>query len=449
MNGKKPISMITDQDLAIGAAVAKVFPETRHRLCLWHIRKKFPEKLAHIYHKNSTFKRELKRCIRESSTIKDFEDDWKRIMVEYNLQENGWLQRLFDIRESWIPVYNRNTFFAGMNTTQRSESINSFFDSFVNSTTTLQDFVVKFEKAINNRYEAVKREDFESRHKSRTLTIGSKIEEHAASIYTRNVFVKFYNELASVSHFTKEKIEKNDSHCKYRVSNCFDTRDCSIVDINLESKNATCGCHLFEFMGILCRHILVIFQAKNIIQIPSQYILQRWTKEANKCIESCDIENWNHESNVLRSMHVQRQFDKFSDLAKRSEDAYKFIISELDRIYNMANTMGMEILDVNEDPIELNQQNLTCDTTNDVSDFNIKDPYVSHTKGRRRKDSDKVPLTGRFKSGLELSMNKTLTILASFLAEKDCNKVIAAARRTLRFRNGALPSSFKVVSTRS
>ncbi|XP_061368870.1 protein FAR1-RELATED SEQUENCE 1-like [Gastrolobium bilobum] len=161
-------------------------------------------------------------------------------------------------------------------------------------------------------------------------------------------------------------------------------------------------------MGILCRHILVIFQAKNIIRIPCQYILERWTKEANKCIEVGDIEIWNNESNVLRSMNVQRKFDHFSNLAKRSEDAYKFIISELDRIYNMASTMGMEIVDVNEDPIESNQQNLTCDTTNDASDFNIKDPYVSHTKGRRRKDFDKVPLTWRFKSGLELSINKAL-----------------------------------------
>ncbi|XP_061368476.1 protein FAR1-RELATED SEQUENCE 5-like [Gastrolobium bilobum] len=92
MNGKKPVSIITDQDLAIGAAVAKVFPETRHRLCLWHIRKKFPEKLAHIYHKNSTFKRELKRCIRESPTIKEFENEWKNIMVTYDLQKNVWFK---------------------------------------------------------------------------------------------------------------------------------------------------------------------------------------------------------------------------------------------------------------------------------------------------------------------------------------------------------------------
>jgi hypothetical protein len=153
MGGKSPVSIITDQDLAMG----KVFPNTRHRLCLWHIRKK----LSHIYHKNSTFKRDLKRCIRDSLCINDFEEDWNNIIVKYDLEKNEWLQGLYNIRESWIPIYNMKTFFAGMNTTQRSESINAFFDSFVNSSTTLRDFVVKFDKAMYSRYEKEKKEDFE------------------------------------------------------------------------------------------------------------------------------------------------------------------------------------------------------------------------------------------------------------------------------------------------
>lgn len=126
---------------------------------------------------------------------------------------------------------------------------------------------MKFEKAVNSRCEVEKREDFESVHKSRILTIGSKLEEHAASVYTRNVFQKFHHEIASVSQFTKEKIEKIGLQLKYRVSNCFNARDAFFVDVDLESKNAKCK---YEFMGILCRHILVIFKAKNSIQIPSQ-----------------------------------------------------------------------------------------------------------------------------------------------------------------------------------
>jgi hypothetical protein len=210
MDGKKPISVITDQDLAMKAALAKVLPETRHRLCLWHIRKKFPEKLAHVYHKKSIFKRDLKRCIYNSPSIQGFEEEWRRLMSEYNLENNEWLQGLYRIRESWIPIYNRSTFFAGMNTTQRSESINSFFDSFVNAATTLQEFVIKFEKAVDSRLQAEKREDYESRHKSRIVATGSKLEEHAASIYTRNIFGKFQDELVKINQFTKKRLEEMD-----------------------------------------------------------------------------------------------------------------------------------------------------------------------------------------------------------------------------------------------
>ncbi|GFZ14305.1 hypothetical protein Acr_24g0004950 [Actinidia rufa] len=34
------------------------------------------------------------------------------LIKEYGLDTNEWLQQLYDIRESWVPVYNRGTFFA-------------------------------------------------------------------------------------------------------------------------------------------------------------------------------------------------------------------------------------------------------------------------------------------------------------------------------------------------
>ncbi|XP_041017975.1 protein FAR-RED IMPAIRED RESPONSE 1-like [Juglans microcarpa x Juglans regia] len=46
MNGRAPKAMITDQDRAMKSAIAIVFPETRHRYCLWHIMRKLPEKLG-------------------------------------------------------------------------------------------------------------------------------------------------------------------------------------------------------------------------------------------------------------------------------------------------------------------------------------------------------------------------------------------------------------------
>ena len=37
MNGKQPMTFMTDQDHAIMKATRTVFPDSQHRLCLWHI----------------------------------------------------------------------------------------------------------------------------------------------------------------------------------------------------------------------------------------------------------------------------------------------------------------------------------------------------------------------------------------------------------------------------
>ena len=97
--GKEPKSIITDQDLAMGVAIAKVLPRTRHCLFLWHIKKKFLEKLSHIYHKKSICKRELKRCRRESPNVEKFKEASKSLILTYGLERNEWLKGLYNIRE--------------------------------------------------------------------------------------------------------------------------------------------------------------------------------------------------------------------------------------------------------------------------------------------------------------------------------------------------------------
>jgi transposase-like protein len=42
MSDRAPNAIITDQDKAMQAAIAIVFPRAKHRFCLWHILSKFP-----------------------------------------------------------------------------------------------------------------------------------------------------------------------------------------------------------------------------------------------------------------------------------------------------------------------------------------------------------------------------------------------------------------------
>ncbi|KAK9939545.1 hypothetical protein M0R45_016237 [Rubus argutus] len=86
MGGRHPSCIITDQDLAMKGAIANVFPNIRHRLCIWHIMKKFGEKLSHVYFKKSNFKIGIKKCIWSTYKIEDFEKQWKKLIEENELE---------------------------------------------------------------------------------------------------------------------------------------------------------------------------------------------------------------------------------------------------------------------------------------------------------------------------------------------------------------------------
>uniref|UniRef100_A0A0R0HDU2 Protein FAR1-RELATED SEQUENCE n=1 Tax=Glycine max TaxID=3847 RepID=A0A0R0HDU2_SOYBN len=223
---------------------------------------------------------------------------------------------------------------------KRSESINAFFDSFVHTTTTLQEFVVKFEKAVDSRLEAKRREDYESRHKSHILSIWSKLENHAAFVYTRNVLGKFQDELRKINQYTKKKIK----------------RDGSVMSIEyLTSKIAKCGCQLYEFIGILCKHILMIFKAKGIVEIPNHFVLQRWTKDANKGLEAGYTEDKfvgaSITPRILRMMLAQQQANILVDHAEDSEDMYKFIILQFAKTHKLTIIMQTNFNDADNMPL--------------------------------------------------------------------------------------------------
>ena len=88
MLGHAPFKIITDDDKAMGKAIAEVLPNTTHRLCLWHILQKVPEHLAHIYYKYSSFQLDFNHCIHNTLTIEEFEIEWEELVGNSGLGEN-------------------------------------------------------------------------------------------------------------------------------------------------------------------------------------------------------------------------------------------------------------------------------------------------------------------------------------------------------------------------
>ncbi|XP_040996214.1 protein FAR1-RELATED SEQUENCE 4-like [Juglans microcarpa x Juglans regia] len=162
MNGRSPKAIITDQDLAMKNAIDTVFLDTRHRYCLWHIMQKLPEKLGSYSQFNSGLKSSIQSALYDSPTCTKFEDKWGQLLHKYDLQNNAWLQGLYEERRFWVPIYLKSVFWVGMSMTQHSESINAFFDRFVHSGTTLKEFVYQFDNVLRKKVEVEATTDFNS-----------------------------------------------------------------------------------------------------------------------------------------------------------------------------------------------------------------------------------------------------------------------------------------------
>ncbi|KAL9690510.1 hypothetical protein QQ045_010910 [Rhodiola kirilowii] len=187
-----PSILVTDQDPAMKAAIAKIFPESTHRFCMWHIAEKMKAKVLQI-----DFMKNISTTIwSDHIDAVDFEEQWKCVIEKYGLEGHIWLSNIYKIRTSWIPVYLKNVHMGKLlRTTSISESENSFFGRVLHNQMTLVKFYMVFHRALymqrNNRWTL----DNESTKYSPILKTELDIERHAANIFTHNIFKEFQNEI--------------------------------------------------------------------------------------------------------------------------------------------------------------------------------------------------------------------------------------------------------------
>lgn len=280
MAGRYPISITTDPDGIIQVAVSQVLPGSRHRFCKWGIFRETQEKLADLYQSHPTFEFEFKRCINEAETIQEFEASWESLLQRYNITDKEWLQSIYSAREQWVPLYMREAFFGDLGLADRSEGLNTFFGGHVNASTTIQMLIKQYEKAVANWHEKELKADYDTTNTSPVLKTPSPMEKQAAGLFTRRIFMKFQEELVETLANSATKIEDSGGVSTYRVAKYGEEHKAHTVSFNSFEMKATCSCRMFEYSGIICRHILAVFRAKNVLTLPSQYILKRWTRNA-------------------------------------------------------------------------------------------------------------------------------------------------------------------------
>ncbi|KAG8391060.1 hypothetical protein BUALT_Bualt01G0148600 [Buddleja alternifolia] len=327
MNNRRPVSITTDQDRAIKAAVHQVFPETRHCICKWHILREGQERLSHIYLAHPSFYGELYSCINFSETIEDFESSWGSIVDIYDLRKNEWLQAVYNARKQWVPVYFRDTFFAAISS---NHGVSSFFDGYVNQQMTIPMFFMQYERALEKSLEREIEADCDTICTTPVLKTPSPMEQQAANLYTKKVFAKFQEELVETFVYTANKIEGEGTVSKFRVAKYEFDHKAYIVTLDVSEMNASCSCQMFEYSGVLCKHILTVFTVTNVLTVPSHYIIKRWTRNARAGLSDeheTDIQCV--ESLTLRFNNLCREALRFSEEGSIATETYNAAMDAL------------------------------------------------------------------------------------------------------------------------
>lgn len=343
MEERAPKVILTDQNNAIKAAVAAVFPGTRHCYCLWHVLEKIPRHLEFLCMWNDTFMLKFNKCIFKSWTEEEFEKRWWKLLDRFNLREVEWVQNLYEDRKHWVPTFMKDISFAGLSTPSRTESLNSWFDKYIQGESTLREFVERYKVILEDRFEEEAKADFDAWHETPELKSPSPFEKQMSLVYTHEIFKKFQVEVLGVAACHLKKENEDETKITYSVKDFEDSQN-YIVEWNESKSDIYCSCRSFEYKGYLCRHTIVVLQMSGVFSIPTKYILQRWT-------------------NAARSRHtiggrldeVQSKVRRYNDLCRRAiilgeegsltQESYNIALCAIKEALKQCTTMNNSVED--------------------------------------------------------------------------------------------------------
>lgn len=302
-------------------------------------------------------------------------------MITYKLEDHTWFERLYLLKEKWCTGLNKNYFSAGILSSQRSESTNSAIESKAKKTTNLTEFFKIFTETIQRWRENEKNDEFQCSRVAPTSVLSmSGIVKHASQVYTLTLFKDFEKKmLRSVSMGCKKRSDDAYNSILYIVTDDDNNESYEVVFCELDGLvTCCCSCKRFEECGLLCSHILKVFQIHSIREIPACYINKRWTKVAKMHL-------WDKlQDGVIKSHGVDdlipwrhRMARKYYNLIKEAEE------SEIAR-HIIEDGYDRDALALKTSLKVVNSMD-SMETGGSTSNIAILNPTSSVTKGRKRR----------------------------------------------------------------
>ncbi|KAM0877831.1 hypothetical protein ACQ4PT_035224 [Festuca glaucescens] len=196
MDGVAPVNIITDQDGSMRAGIEKMFPNTTHRNCRWHIVDKATEEIGPFVAKIPGLREEMNDCINCSLTPQEFETRWNLMIQKYNVQNHEKIAALYQKRNSWVPAYFMQKFYPFLQTTQRSEGFNAVLKKYISPANSVLEFVLQYDDIQAKIMKAEKKEEADSSLLTARSWSWHPIEKQMEKLYTKNIHARFLYEMS-------------------------------------------------------------------------------------------------------------------------------------------------------------------------------------------------------------------------------------------------------------
>jgi hypothetical protein len=145
------LKILADQDNAMENAIWALLPLTYHRFYRWHMLKKYNDRLNQMYHQHPKLKDKLIYVINHPLNPEQFEAEWATMCDEFDLHDRVTMQTLYNERRMWIAAYFKEVFCGTIQSTQRSESMNSMVKGgYLDNLKSVHQFMKRFLDALDH-----------------------------------------------------------------------------------------------------------------------------------------------------------------------------------------------------------------------------------------------------------------------------------------------------------
>jgi hypothetical protein len=347
MGGKHPMTIITDQDAGMGKAIPLVFPNSCHRNCFFHIKRKSEEKCGGSFGRIPNLHADFSDILRNSLTIAEFEQLWPEMIDRYNVGHLKYLGIMWKNRDKFVPVYYKHNFLPFIHSTARSEGTNAIFKDNVGSTYSVISFLGEYQKISENIEELEREQDSVTRTTDPDYWVGTELELQAGRMYNRKIFYRFQKQIKFTTKLHIQEVEKFVRYEVYKTPMLqlqeFRSRR-YLVSVNLAQQDFACICCKFDKDGIVCAHILRVLVHLNISELPEKYYINRWKPKDRKIRrENQDMPNDETTSNKhLRYCVLSRKLNNIASEGSISDRKYSFVLEEIKKMEDRLDEMTKE-----------------------------------------------------------------------------------------------------------